>query len=80
MPVKVNDIKHKKDLGQYFTISDDLQKFVFENTKHKSSCLLEPSFGAGHLLKKFKEYDARLKASYSTLPENPNLLHKGRIR
>ena len=29
---------------------------------------------------KFKEYDARLKASYSTLPENPNLLHKGRIR
>ena len=29
---------------------------------------------------KFKEYDARLKASYETLPENPNLLHKGRIR
>jgi len=29
---------------------------------------------------KFKEYDARLKASYATLPENPNLLHKGRIR
>ena len=57
MPTKVNDIKHKKDLGQYFTISDDLQKFVFENTKHKSSCLLEPSFGAGHLLSKFKEYD-----------------------
>jgi hypothetical protein len=28
---------------------------------------------------KFKEYDARLKASYATLPENPNLLHKGRI-
>ncbi len=29
---------------------------------------------------KFKEYDARLKASYATLPENPNLLHKGCIR
>jgi hypothetical protein len=29
---------------------------------------------------KFKLYDSRLKASYSTLPENPNLLHKGRIR
>lgn len=29
---------------------------------------------------KFNEYDARLKASYETLPENPNLLHKGRIR
>jgi hypothetical protein len=29
---------------------------------------------------KFKEYDARLKASYATLPEKPNLLHYGRIR
>ena len=57
MPTKVDDIKHKKDLGQYFTIADGLQKFVFEKVKHKSSRLLEPSFGAGHLLKKFKEYD-----------------------
>ena len=47
----------KKELGQYFTISDDLQQFVFDKVKHKSSCLLEPSFGEGHLLKKFKEYD-----------------------
>jgi hypothetical protein len=29
---------------------------------------------------KFKEYDARLKASYATLPESPNVLHKGQIR
>jgi len=29
---------------------------------------------------KLKEYDARLKASYATLPENPNLLHRGVIR
>lgn len=47
----------KKNLGQYFTISEDLQKFVFDKVKHRSKCLLEPSFGAGHLLKKFKEYD-----------------------
>lgn len=47
----------KKDLGQYFTVSDQLQTFVFDAVKHKSECLLEPSFGAGHLLKKFKEYD-----------------------
>ena len=57
MAVKVNQIKHKKDLGQYFTISIELQNFVFEKVKYKSSLLLEPSFGAGHLLKKFKEYD-----------------------
>ena len=31
-------------------------------------------------LEKLKEYDARLKASYETLPKNPSLLHKGRIR
>jgi hypothetical protein len=29
---------------------------------------------------KLKEYDARLKASYATLPEKPNLLHYGRIK
>lgn len=47
----------KKELGQYFTISDDLQQYVFDKVKHKSHRLLEPSFGAGHLLKKFKEHD-----------------------
>lgn len=50
-------IKHKKDLGQYFTIAEELQQFVFDRIKHKLSPLLEPSFGAGHLLKKCKEYD-----------------------
>jgi hypothetical protein len=29
---------------------------------------------------KLKEYDARLKATYATLPERPNMLHKGQIR
>jgi len=56
-PDKVDEVKNKKDLGQYFTIADDLQQFVFDKVKHKSSRLLEPSFGAGHLLKRFKEYD-----------------------
>ena len=28
----------------------------------------------------FNEYYTMLKASYATLPKNPNLLHKGRIR
>lgn len=51
-----SDISHKKSMGQYFTISHDLQEFVFEKVKHKTKCLLEPSFGAGHLLIKFKEY------------------------
>lgn len=46
-----------KSLGQYFTISNTLQQFVFDKVNHKDHLLLEPSFGAGHLLKKFKEYD-----------------------
>lgn len=57
MTIVSDDLKHKKSMGQYFTISDDLQKFVFDKVKHKGSRLLEPSFGAGHLLKKFKELD-----------------------
>ena len=48
-------LSKKKKLGQYFTISENLQKFVFEKVKNKGTLLLEPSFGAGHLLKKFKE-------------------------
>jgi len=47
--------KHKKELGQFFTVSEPLQQFVFDHVQHKSSRLLEPSFGAGHLLRKFKE-------------------------
>jgi adenine-specific DNA-methyltransferase len=47
----------KKNLGQYFTISESLQGFVFDKVKHKNYTLLEPSFGAGHLLQKFKELD-----------------------
>ena len=48
-------LSNKKKLGQYFTISENLQKFVFEKVKNKGTPILEPSFGAGHLLKKFKE-------------------------
>ena len=47
----------KKTLGQYFTTSENLQTFIFDNVQNKGECLLEPSFGAGHLLKKFKNYD-----------------------
>jgi adenine-specific DNA-methyltransferase len=53
-----NHLENKKKMGQYFTISDDLQKFVFDKVKHRGSLILEPSFGAGHLLKKFKDADA----------------------
>lgn len=47
----------QKNLGQYFTISDELQQYVFDMVQHKGSELLEPSFGQGHLLKKFLEFD-----------------------
>lgn len=48
----------KKAMGQYFTINEGLQQFVYTTVKNKGSRLLEPSFGAGHLLKAFKESDA----------------------
>lgn len=46
----------QKDLGQYFTTSSELQKYVFDKVKNKGEMLLEPSFGAGHLVQLFKEY------------------------
>lgn len=44
-----------KSLGQYFTVSDTLQQIVHDWVQHKNQTLLEPSFGAGHLLRKFLE-------------------------
>jgi len=44
-------------LGQYFTISDKLQETVFNFVFFKNETLLEPSFGLGHLLIKFKEFN-----------------------
>jgi adenine-specific DNA-methyltransferase len=43
---------NQKSLGQYFTVDESLQKFVYSVCKNKGQ-LLEPSFGAGHLLKQF---------------------------
>ena len=45
----------QKSLGQYFTINEELQQYVFDKVKYKGGLLLEPSFGAGHLLKPFKD-------------------------
>ena len=47
----------QKDLGQYFTQSDVLRDFVFNCVRHRGERLLEPSFGAGHLLLAFKALD-----------------------
>lgn len=40
-----------KELGQYFTVNEELQTFVYEHIRNKDCKLLEPSMGAGHLLK-----------------------------
>jgi len=55
------EMNTKKPLGQYFTESDELQKWVFDKVQNKSAELLEPSFGAGHLLKPFLESDKNYK-------------------
>ena len=49
---------YKKNRGQYFTTSEELQQFIFDKVKYKRAHLLEPAFGAGHLLKKFQAFDA----------------------
>ena len=55
------NMSNKKTKGQYFTESSTLQNWIFEKTKHKQSELLEPSFGAGHLLKRFLDYNPNYK-------------------
>ena len=47
----------QKDLGQYFTHSNVLRDFVFQCVRNRGERLLEPSFGAGHLLLAFKALD-----------------------
>jgi adenine-specific DNA-methyltransferase len=47
----------QKDLGQYFTRSNVLRDFVFHCVRNRGDRLLEPSFGAGHLLLAFKALD-----------------------
>jgi adenine-specific DNA-methyltransferase len=56
-----NKNNSKKELGQYFTKSEELQKWVFDKVQNKTTDLLEPSFGAGHLLKPFLEFDKNYK-------------------
>ena len=52
-----NNNKNAKNKGQFFTVSECLQQKVFDLVSYKNERLLEPSFGKGHLLKKFLESD-----------------------
>ena len=47
----------RKELGQYNTTAKSLQDYVFDRTKNLGHEMLEPSFGAGHLLLKYKLYN-----------------------
>jgi len=64
------EMNSKKDLGQYFTVSERLQRWVFDKTNNKDEELLEPSFGAGHLLKPFIEYNKNYKMSCYEVDES----------
>ena len=48
----------KPEHAQYFTTNGMLQQTVFDFVRNRGESLLEPSFGAGHLLIKFLESDA----------------------
>lgn len=47
---QVETPKTKKELGQYFTIHPSLQQWVHSHIQYKNALLMEPSFGAGHLV------------------------------
>ena len=58
-PMAAEPKADKKALGQYFTIDKRLQEWIFNHVKHKGEELLEPSFGAGHLLQPFLAAEPR---------------------
>ncbi len=43
---------NKKKYAQYFTQNETLKQTVYKLIQNKGECLLEPSFGAGHLIEK----------------------------
>lgn len=47
-----------KNLGQFFTVNPTLQDFVFHSVRNPDCKILEPSFGAGHLIDKFLKVDS----------------------
>jgi adenine-specific DNA-methyltransferase len=47
-----------KKLGQFFTVNPILQDFVFHSVRNPDCKILEPSFGAGHLIEKFLKVDS----------------------
>ena len=51
--LRPNSMNLRHALGQYFTVSEFLQKKVCEFVQNNNCKILEPSFGAGHLLKNF---------------------------
>ncbi len=76
----------KKQHAQYFTTNETLQHTVFEMVRNKNELLLEPSFGAGHLLREFLysnptypmhlcEIDAEIIPVIQLSPEHQKITH-----
>ena len=48
-------VDKQKSLGQYFTKHTGLRNYIFNRVENVGAKLLEPSFGAGHILMNFLE-------------------------
>lgn len=57
---------NKKKYAQYFTQNEILKQTVYKLIQNKGECLLEPSFGAGHLIEKILQEN----------PEYPMVLYE----
>lgn len=57
-------------IGKFYTISPELQDYVYQLVKYKGSHLLEPSFGAGHLLIKFLDLDVNYPMTCYEIDKN----------
>jgi adenine-specific DNA-methyltransferase len=69
-------IKMKNKHAQYFTTHEVLQQTVFDFVRNRGETLLEPSFGAGHLLCKFLELDPHYPMQLFEIDESiPPIIH-----
>ena len=69
-------IKHKQNLGQYFTTNKELKSKVYEFIKNEPLIILEPSVGQGDLVEYVQEKNKKIEFDMYEIDKNINMLDK----
>ena len=69
-------IKHKQNLGQYFTTNIELKSKVYEFIKNEPLIILEPSIGQGDLVEYVLEKTEKVEFDMYEIDKNINMLDR----